>query len=60
MAVGTRVSGGWYQQLTDRIGLAAAADVAGEHHAQFTWLGYMGIGGSVSLRGKLGLRVDAQ
>ena len=59
MAVGARVSGGWYQQLTDRIGLSATADVAGEHHAQFTGLDYVGIGGSVSLRGKLGLGVDA-
>lgn len=59
MSVGARVSGGWYQQLTDRIGLSATADVAGEHHAQFTGLDYVGIGGSVSLRGKLGLGVDA-
>ena len=47
MSVGARVSGGWYQQLTDRIGLSATADVAGEHHAQFTGLDYVGIGGSV-------------
>ncbi len=59
MSVGARVSGGWYQQLTDRIGLSATADVAGEHHAQFTGLDYVGIGGSVSLRGKLGLGINA-
>jgi hypothetical protein len=56
---GARVSGGWYQQLTDRIGLSATADVAGEHHAQFTGLDYAGLGGSLALRGKLGLGLNA-
>ena len=59
MSVGARVSGGWYQQLTDRIGLSATADLAGEHHAQFTGLDYVGLGGSIALRGKLGLGLNA-